>query len=89
MIKKKVTKRVQRPRPTALGRLMHFFRPSVSSTHTGSENGQTVSEEITVEPDDIMVRKREKKPKKTQEEEITEQIQEENVQQQEQIGENQ
>ena len=90
MIKKRVTKKVQHNRPTALGRIMKLLNITNSRTSADSnEHENDTTESDIIEPIDFPNKKRDKKSRKIQEEEITEQIPEENEQQQEQIGENQ
>lgn len=90
MEKKKVTKRIQSYRHTPNRRINSILNAMkhgrVLSKDAGESENETVYTEQEPEPS---FKKREKRQKKQQPEEITDQIPEENVQQQGEIGENQ
>ena len=88
MKKKNINKKIQAERPTSLGRLIYMPNASHTSKHENRENHSEPEEPSVRQEEGSTERKRDKKTRKAQEE-ITNQIQEENVQHQEQTGENQ
>lgn len=90
MEKKKVTKRIQASKRTQNRRINAILNAMKQGRVTPAETEVSVFETQDTESEhEIGFKKREKGRKKQQIEEITDQIQEENVQQQGKTGENQ